>query len=318
MLYDSPINLMFDDIFLNLDILDQESKHDIYLKIEGLSLTGSIKVKSAVYMIEQLEKEGVLKKGMTVIESSSGNLGLALSMVCANKGYKFICVSDVNISPFNEQLIKAYGSELVIIDCKDENGGYLGSRIKYIKTLLETQSELIWVNQYENQNNVKAHYYSTAQSIYNSFAKVDYLFVGIGTTGTLGGVSSFFKKYSPTTKVIGVDTTGSVTFGGKPGKRFIPGLGTSSPPAIRRFSSYDDIIYINENETISMCRKLAKKGYFFGGSTGTVLSGVDRYLDKIDEKSVVVAISPDMGDKYLDTIYSDSWVKEKFGMIFYE
>lgn len=183
---------------------------------------------------------------------------------------------------------------------------------------MATQSELIWVNQYENQNNVKAHYYSTAQSIYNAFSNVDYLFVGIGTTGTLGGVSSFFKKYSPTTKIIGVDTTGSVTFGGRPGKRFIPGLGTSSPPPIRRYSSYDDIIYINENETILMCRKLAKQGYFFGGSTGTVLSGVDRYLNKIDEKSVIVAISPDMGDKYLDTIYSDSWVKEKFGMILYE
>lgn len=133
MLYSSPINLIFDDIFLNLDILNQGSKHDVYLKIEGLSLTGSIKVKSAIYMIEQLEKEGVLKKGMTVIESSSGNLGLALSMVCANKGYKFICVSDVNISPFNEQLIKAYGAELVIIDCKDENGGYLGCVVIRLK-----------------------------------------------------------------------------------------------------------------------------------------------------------------------------------------
>lgn len=313
MIYANPVNLILDDIFLNLNILSPEN--NIYLKLEGLSLTGSIKVKSAIYMVEQLEKSGLLFEGKTVIESSSGNLGLALSMVCANKGYKFICVSDPNISPFNKNMIKAYGAELVIINEKDENGGFLGSRIKYIKNLINKDRNLVWTNQYENYDNVKAHYYSTAKAITKEFPKIDYIFVGAGTTGTLGGVSTFIRENYPKTKIIAVDTLGSVTFGGEAGKRFIPGLGTSSPPPIREYSSYDEIIYIPELETIKMCNKLATKGYCFGGSTGTVLVGMRDFLKEHNiSNAIVVAISPDMGEKYIDTVYDHKWVNEKFGV----
>lgn len=310
-IYQDPTNLILDDIFL--DIGKFFPGYDVYLKIEGLSLTGSIKIKPALFMIEELEKKGILKQGMTVVESSSGNLGLALSMICANKGYKFICVSDPNISTFNRNMIQAYGADLIIIDQKDSNGGFLGSRISYIKNLLSKREDLVWINQYENSDNAKAHYFSTAPSIFKHFSHIDYLFVGVGTTGTLGGISSFFKKHSPKTKIIGVDTQGSVTFGGSPGKRLIPGLGTSSPPPIRTISSYDDLIYIPESQTVKLCRNLAKKGYCFGGSTGTVLCGIQSYLEKIPHKSNIVAIAPDMGEKYIDTIYQNSWIIDKFG-----
>jgi N-(2-amino-2-carboxyethyl)-L-glutamate synthase len=311
MLYKNPTELIFDNIFLNMDILGSE--HNIYLKLEGLSLTGSIKVKPALYMIEELERKKILKPGMSVIESSSGNLGVALSMICAIKGYKFICVSDPNISPFNKNMITNYGADIIIIDKKDENGGYLGSRISYIKSLLEQREDLIWINQYENHDNVQAHYLSTAKSIYEQFEKIDYLFIGVGTTGTLGGVSKFFREHSPNTKIIGVDSLGSVTFGGVSGKRFIPGLGTSNPPPIRALSKFDEIIYIPEIDTIKTCRMLSAKGYCFGGSTGTVLTGMQQYMDKISNKSTIVAISPDMGEKYIDTIYQESWVNKNFG-----
>ena len=309
MIFNSPSELIFDQIFLRVEDIIPASVH---LKLEGISITGSIKVKAAKHMIESLERSGRLQPGYRVIESSSGNLGVALSMVCAEKGYGFTCVSDPNISPQAARLITAYGAELITITKRDANGGYLGTRIDLIQDLLRQDPKAIWVNQYENTENVNAHYLTTGHSILKEFPKVDYLFVGAGTTGTLGGVSSYFRDHSPRTKIIAVDTAGSVTFGFPSGKRYIPGLGTSRPPPIRRYSYYDDMVMVPEEETVAMCQRLARSGIFLGGSSGTVLVAVSKFGKEIPADASVVAISPDLGDRYLDTIYNPSWVDERF------
>lgn len=310
MIFNCPTELVFDSIFINIkDFLPNRS---VYLKMEGFGAGGSIKIKAALHMMNMLEKSGQLKKGGRLIESSSGNLGLALSMVCAAKGYSFTCVSDPNISPQVASMIRAYGAELIIITEKDENGGFLGARIKLIKEMLKKDSALVWVNQYENIHNVEVHYRTTAPSILAEFDKIDYLFIGSGTTGTLGGVSNYFKNFSPATKIIAVDSIGSVTFGGPPGKRYIPGLGTSTPPQIRDLSRFDQMLMIPESQTVKMCHKLAHQGLFLGGSSATVLTGVFSYAEIIPEGSTVVAISPDMGDRYIDTIYNEDWVANIF------
>lgn len=310
MLLSSPTEIVLDDIFLEIrDIIPQAS---FYLKLEGISITGSIKVKAALHMVGMLEASKLLKPGGKLIESSSGNLGLALSMICATRGYEFICISDPNISQLTASLIEAYGAKLIIINKQDKNGGYLGSRIELIRNMLAADKDLIWVNQYENVNNVDAHYWTTGASIISQFSKPDFVFIGAGTTGTLGGVSRYIRKHSPSTKIIAVDSVGSVTFGMKAAKRHIPGLGTSSPPKIRGISQFDDLLMIKEEETIKMCHYIARKGLLLGGSSGTVLCGVAQYSPNIKPNQLVVAISPDMGDRYVNTLYHTKWVEERF------
>lgn len=310
MISNFPNNLIFDDVFT--DVPNITDRFAVHLKLEGLSIAGSIKIKPALYMIEQMEKNGVLRPGMSVIESSSGNLGIALSIVCAARGYPFICVSDPNISPQTSKLIEAYGAQLIIVDTRDINGGYLGTRISLIRNMLSTDSRLRWVNQYENLDNIQAHYHMTGTAILRQYTQPDYVFVGAGTTGTLGGVSSYLREHSPKTRIVAVDSIGSVTFGYPAGKRHIPGLGTSIPPLIRQHSSFDELVMISEEDAIQMCHSLAKNGLLLGGSSGTVLSAVQQLAVHIPRGSCVVAIAPDMGDRYMDTIYNPSWIRQRF------
>jgi cysteine synthase A len=233
-------------------------------------------------------------------------------MVAAVKGLPFICVSDPNISPLTARLIEAYGAELIIVRNRDSNGGFLGSRIELIHSMIQNDQALVWVNQYENINNVEAHYMTTGAEILRQFPHPDYIFVGAGTTGTLGGVSRYMREHSAKTKIIAVDSVGSITFGFPVGKRHIPGLGTSRVPEIHTYSSYDKIIMIEEEDTLRMCYALAKKGILLGGSTGTVLAAVAREADRIQHGACVVAISPDMGDRYVDTIYNREWIATRF------
>lgn len=286
---------------------------EVFVKLEGLNIAGSIKLTTAKGLIDSLEKQGSINQETVFIESSSGNLGVALSILCKQKGYPFICVTDPNILPENEKLILLYGAQVIKITDRDANGGYLASRIKFIYELLERNPNYIWLNQYANQANPSIHYQSTARQILDQFCEVDYLFVGAGTTGTLMGCASFFKENSPKTKIIAVDSIGSVTFGFPPKKRYIPGVGTSRRPEIVDESKVDEILMIDEKEAVKMCHFLINRyGLLLGGSSGTVLQGIREYADKIPRNSRVVTISPDFGQKYINNVYDDAWVKERF------
>lgn len=284
-----------------------------FVKLEGLNIAGSIKLTTALGLIESLEEAGKMTPQTKLIESSSGNLGLALSIICKERGYPFICVSDPNILPENEHAIQVYGAKLVKVTDRDANGGFLATRIKYIQELIAEDPHHIWLNQYANPQNPRAHYDRTAKDILQEFPQLDYLFVGAGTTGTLMGCAAFFREHSPRTKIIAVDAVGSVTFGFAAQKRYIPGLGTSRKPEIADAKLVDEIILIEEMDTIKMCRfALEKYGLFLGGSSGTVLQGVQAYKNKIPAGSTIVTISPDFGHKYMDMIYNDAWVMEKY------
>ena len=310
MIFNNTTDLVFDDVFLKNSDLIQHA--NLYLKLEGLSLGGSIKIKPAIKMMARLKLAGRLDNDATIIESSSGNLGVALSIICAIKGYPFICVADPNILPTSENLIKAYGGRVIKVTQKDSNGGFLKSRIDKIKNMCAVDSSLIWINQYENIDNLEAHYLGTGKSIARQFPNLDYLFVGVGTTGTLGGVSQYIYEHIPNVKIIAIDSVGSVTFGGTPNKRYIPGLGTSVEPPISRASNYDELIRISEKDTIKMCHRMAKSGILLGGSSGTILAGVDSYKSNIPEGATVVAISPDFGERYISTLYNPEWVNDHF------
>jgi N-(2-amino-2-carboxyethyl)-L-glutamate synthase len=288
-------------------------RFELFLKYEGFNPASSIKLKTAISLISNLERNGKLSRETELIESSSGNLGVALAMICTNRGYKFSCVVDPNATEDNVRLMRALGTNIVLITEKDENGGYLHSRIRYIKEAVSRNSKLIWLNQYGSQSNPKAHEETTALEIYECFPNVNYVFVGAGTTGTLMGCAKFFKDRQHPAKIIAVDVNGSVTFGGPPGPRRIPGMGTSRTPEICDPSLVDDVIYVSESDSIAKCRWYARKfGLLLGGSTGSVLAGVEKYVTNIRDNSTVVTISPDCGKKYLSTIYDDKWVGEHF------
>lgn len=307
----SPLDALLGDIFLGITGIVPNLT--VQLKVEGFNMAGSIKLKPAIQMIEDLEYRGLLTPGKRIVESSSGNLGVALSLVCLVKGYAFTCVSDPNISEQNRRLIEAYGGSIIIVTQRDANGGFLNTRIELIEDMLAADSDLLWVNQYANPANKAAHIRWTAPEILRAFPNLDVLFIGAGTTGTLMGCAEYIRRAAPRVKIVGVDTEGSVTFGFPPGKRYIPGLGTSRVPELADISLVDDIVVVPELETIEMCRWLVRdQGWLVGGSTGTVLAGIRRWSSRLRSNSTVVAISPDFGERYLDLVYSDEWVEAHF------
>ncbi|ARF56141.1 2,3-diaminopropionate biosynthesis protein SbnA [Streptomyces gilvosporeus] len=302
---------MLDDVFIRLDHLVPGSS--VFLKLEGLNPAGSVKLKTAIALVAQAEESGHEFPRTRLIESTSGNLGVALAMVCAAKGYRLTCVTDPNANTQSVRLMKALGAEVVVIDVRDGNGGYLQSRINYIQDRLVHEPGTYWLNQYANPAGPRAHRDRTGRAIVEKLGHVDYAFIGAGTTGTLMGCAAFLRQHSPATRIIAVDAVGSVSFGGPPARRHIPGLGTSRRPEILDETLVDEVIVIPEADAVEMCRTLAtERGLLLGGSSGTVLSAVQEKGKDIPEGSTVVALSPDFGERYLETVYDDSWVASRW------
>ena len=311
MIYERAYEIVQDDIFLHLG--DAVRNIDLYVKLEGLNPAGSIKLKTASSMVEDAERRGLLRPGSRLIESSSGSLGIALAMVSAAKGFHFLCVIDPNTPRQSVEVIRALGAEVVEVDRRDPSGGYLGSRIAYIRERLGRDPDLVWLNQYANPANWAVHARSTAAAITAQFRRVDYLFVGTGTSGTLMGCIDHFRQTSPATRIVAVDAVGSVNFG-PPGPRHIPGIGVSRRPEIFRPELVDDVELVAEADTVRTCRWLARQhGFYAGGSTGSVVWAALRRAPEMPEGSCVVAVSPDLGDRYARTVYDDAWVETTFG-----
>jgi len=311
MIIESPLELVFRDLFYRLPAF--AGNHDVFLKLEGFNITGSIKIKTAMGLVEDLERRGLARPHETVlVESSSGNLGLALSLVCAIKGYEFICVTDPNANHTTIKGMELYGARVIVVEERDEVGGFLGTRLKVIDQILKSEPHAVWLNQYSNIANKNVHAEQTGKEIASEFDKVDWVFVGAGTTGTLGGVSERLRQEFPKIKVIAVEPVGSVTFGGEPAKRNIPGIGTSVRPKLADVANPDRVVAISEQATVAACLSFVRDYHLLvGGSTGTVLAAVQQLAPEFLPGETIVAISPDLGEKYLDTIYDMTWVEEK-------
>jgi N-(2-amino-2-carboxyethyl)-L-glutamate synthase len=300
-----------DELYVDLRSIFGQS---LFLKCEGFNFAGSIKLKAASEMIEAAERDGILTPGSILIESSSGNLGVAISMIAASKGYQFLCVTDSRCNLSTRRLMEALGSRVHIISEPDAVGGFLGARIDYVRAMCASDDRYVWLNQYTNPGNWQAHYRTTAPAIAREFPLLDVLFVGAGTTGTLMGCARFFKEWHRPVRIVAVDSVGSVTFGGAPGRRMIPGLGTSVRPPLLDESYIDEVVLVEEADTIRACHQLARRGFLFGGSTGTAVSGATRWLEQHGSPDVTaVTIAPDLGERYLDTVYQTNWLHDLYG-----
>jgi 2,3-diaminopropionate biosynthesis protein SbnA len=314
-IFANPLDLLSSNLFVELDGLVELGR--TLIKLEGYNVTGSIKIKPALFMMADLERRGVIAPNRsTIVESSSGNLGIALALICRLRGYGFICVTDPNISLFNRRGIEAYGGRVVIADAVDGNGGYLEARLALIRDLVAHDPSYIWLNQYANPANTRAHAEWTALEILNECPRVTHLYVGSGTTGTIMGLAERFAELSPQTMVVAVEPEGSVTFDqSRKGRRLIPGIGTSRVPELSDASRLDRIVYVDELDAIRMCHKLARKhGLLLGGSSGSVMAAIEADASLFDSESTIVAVSADLGDKYLDTVYSPDWIKASYGV----
>jgi N-(2-amino-2-carboxyethyl)-L-glutamate synthase len=285
----------------------------LFLKCEGFNFAGSVKLKAAAAMVEAAENDGTLRPGAYLIESSSGNLGVALSMIAAGKGYQFLCVTDSRCNLSTRLLMEALGATVHIVTEPDAVGGLLGARIDYIRALCAADDRFVWLNQYANPNAWKAHYRTTAPAIAHAFPNLDVLFVGAGTTGTLMGCARYFHEWHPHVRVVAVDAVGSVSFGGPAHRRMIPGLGMAVRPPLLDESYVDDVMHVEERDAVRACHRLAHSGFLFGGSTGTVVSGALNWLGGHADDLTAVALAPDLGERYLDTIYQTNWVADLYG-----
>jgi cysteine synthase A len=174
---------------------------------------------------------------------------------------------------------------------------------------LRSDPNACWLNQYANTANKNVHAKETAAEITAEFDTVDWVFVGTGTTGTLGGVAERLHQEYANVRVVAVEPAGSVTFGGPPGKRKIPGIGTSVRPQLADLAKPDRIVSISEERTVESCLAFVRDHHLLvGGSTGTVLAAVQQFAPEFNAGDTIVAISPDLGDKYLDTVYDPEWV----------
>jgi N-(2-amino-2-carboxyethyl)-L-glutamate synthase len=289
--------------------------HPLFLKVEGLNFAGSVKLKAASGMVAAAEREGRLRPGSVIVESSSGNLGVALSMIAASKGYGFLCVTDPRCNLQTRLLMEALGAEVhVVTEVADPARGLLGARMDYVRTRCATDPRYVWLNQYENQDNWQAHYRQTAPAIDRQFPDLDVLFVGAGTTGTLMGCARWFREHRPSVRIVAVDVVGSVSFGGPASTRMIPGLGMGVRPPLLNESYIDELVMVEEADTVRACHRLARRGFLFGGSTGTVVSGATSWLARNGRDDLTaVTIAPDLGERYLDTVYQTNWLQSLYG-----
>lgn len=302
---------------------------NIFAKLEGYNPTGSIKDRPAAHVIRKLFLSKKIDRSSTIIESSSGNFGVALSAICRAEGLRFICVVDPNALESNLALMRMYGAELVYTKERDKTGGFLKSRMKRARELEHHIDGGLWINQYENQDNASSHYYGTGIEIYKQFADVglQYAFIAVGSGGTVTGVSKALKSLFPDIHIVAVDITGSAIFGQPPKKRHIPGMGSSIRPPLIEYALIDEIIHVDEEDVIIACHDLVTSfGVFAGGSSGATYHAVKNYkyanlheltypkqMIKNQTKPNAILLFPDRGDRYLSTIYSSEWITERFG-----
>lgn len=289
---------------------------DLYAKLEALNPGGSIKDRPALAILEDALRSGRIGPGTVVIESSSGNMGIGLAQACRYHGLRFICVVDPKTVPQNLAVLKAYGAEIDYVAEPDPaTGEFLQARLNRVNVLLGEIEGSFWPNQYKNLQNPASHYGSTMREVAEELGgKVDFLFVATSTCGTIRGCSEYARDHGLGTRIIAVDAIGSLIFSDQKAKRMIPGLGAGLRPPLCDVSLIDEVTLVSDLDCVVGCRRLvAREAILAGGSSGAVMAAVERFEDRIPAGSTCVAILPDRGERYLDTVYSDEWVKTHLG-----
>ncbi len=270
---------------------------EVWAKLERQNPGASIKDRIALCMIEEAEKRGDLKKGMTIIEPTSGNTGIGLSLVCAVKGYDLLLVMPESMSLERRRAMSAYGARF---ELTPKEKGIKGSIARANELVASTPNS--WMpNQFDNKDNLKVHAETTAQEILKDFPQgLDCMITGVGTGGHITAVGKILKEKFGT-KIVAVEPADSpVLSGGQPGPHPLQGIGTGFVPSIVDRSVIDDVITITKEEAFNMAQQAAKQeGLFIGISSGASLAAVQKYLPKVGAKARILTFNYDTGERYL-------------------
>jgi len=288
----------------------------LFAKVEALNPGGSIKDRPALAILEDGLRSGAIGPDSVIIESSSGNMGIGLAQACRYYGLRFICVVDPKTVVQNLSVLRAYGAEIDFVAEPDAvSGEFLQARLNRVEVLLQRIEGSFWPNQYKNRQNPASHYHTTMREIATTLGgKVDFLFVATSTCGTVRGCGEYARDHELGTRVIAVDAIGSLIFSDQKAKRMIPGLGAGMRPPLCELSLIDDIILVSDLDCVAGCRRLvSREAILAGGSSGAVMSAVEKYQENIPAGATCVTILPDRGERYLDTVYDDDWVRLHLG-----
>ncbi len=272
----------------------------ILVKLEYLNPGGSVKDRICLAMIEDAEKKGLLKKGATIIEPTSGNTGIGLAMISAVKGYKCILVMSEAMSLERIYILKSYGAQVILTPAAEGMDG----AIKRAEKLLKKTHNSFMPHQFNNKVNPEAHRRTTAAEIWEATkGNLDVFIAGVGTGGTITGVGEFLKEHNPEIKIIAVEPkNSSVLSGGKSGIHKIQGIGAGFIPEILNRDIIDSIILVSDEDAFRTSKLLAKEeGLFVGPSAGAAVWAALKVAEQLGKDKIIVTVLPDTGERYFST-----------------
>ncbi|WP_335941655.1 2,3-diaminopropionate biosynthesis protein SbnA [Streptomyces sp. PTD5-9] len=290
----------------------------VWAKLESVSPGGSIKDRSAYTMLSHAVATGAVVPGSgTVVESSSGNLGVGMAQACRAMDLRFVCVVDPRTNPQNIAIMRALGAEVHTVTERDPvTGEFQPVRIARVRELVAALPGAYWPNQYANPRNAWAHRITMKEIVEDLGRAPDYLFCTISSSGTLRGCADLIRARRLPTRVVTVDAEGSAIFRPPTGRRLIPGHGAAVRPPLYRGGLADEVLHVSDLDSLVGCRRLAlREGLLLGGSSGAVATALEQLSGRIPDGATCVLMMPDRGERYLNTIYDDAWVKAQFGEV---
>ena len=299
MIYNNIIDLIGNTPVIKLNSFNNEDVANIYVKLEKYNIGGSVKDRAALGMIEEAEKQGILKPNSVIIEPTSGNTGISLAMIGRSKGYKVIIIMPETMSVERRNIIKAFGAELILT----EGAKGMKGAIEEAERIASENSNYFLPQQFNNYANPKKHYETTAEEILSDFTNLDAFIAGVGTSGTIVGVGKKLKEHFPDIKIVAVEPEAShVLSGGAPGKHVIQGIGAGFIPKIYDKDIIDEIIQISNDQSFEFGNKMSKEeGLFLGISSGAAIAAAYEIAKRLGKGKNILVVSPDGGEKYLST-----------------
>lgn len=304
MVYNNVLEAIGHTPMVKLNRMNKKGNADIYVKFEGLNVGGSIKTRTAYNMILAAEKEGLINENTIIVEPTSGNQGIGLSLVGAVRGYKTIIIMPDSVSEERRKLVRHYGAEVILVHDDGDIGKCIDECLQTALRMAKEDENVFVPQQFENPNNTKAHKHHTALEILEQMARpIDGFCSGIGTGGTITGIGETLKAQNPNIEIWAVEPEhAAILAGGTIGTHLQMGIGDGIIPDILNQEIYNDIYIVTDDEALQTAKDLARlEGIMCGISSGTNVAAALKMAEKLGEGKTVVTVLPDTAERYFST-----------------